>query len=329
MFLHLLTHPRILASLLMMSSTVSLPAFGHNTNMAPTSLTTGGQIPISFQPLSGPVIRNYPPQPVAPSRPLADRSSAMTFGRLVRLYANTKPKQPYSFEKPRARSLLESLDRRWQPAIPGHPRRYPPQPDSQTSNGLDVAQGTPDYQPGPLLEGMADLLPPIAPEQVEEPRMAASPSNRYHNTRRTRWGEKLFQIIKCHLCHSTEGIPEPSLPSLELEYRNHAKQIFPGTPEIGSKALPKDNTRWQSVGSRSPRIQQAGVPSRPEGRNFNLRAILLRHGGEAQPAWKAFGHLPRREQVLIIEYLKTWFRLRFPDSASTSFLGGSRTFSPP
>jgi len=325
MFLHLLTHPRILASLLMMSSTVSPPAFGHDTNMAHPPLTTAGPIPISFQPSSDPVFRNFPPQLTAPSRPFDNRSSAMIFGWSVTPFANANLKHPYGFEKPRARSLLESLDRHWDPTIAGHPRQH----DFQTSNGHDVAQRTPDYQPGPLLEGMADLLPPIASEQVEEPRMAASPSNGYHNTRRTRWGEKLFEIIKCHLCHSTEGIPEPSLPSLELEYRNHAKQIFPGTPEIGSKALPKDNTRWQSVGSPLPRFQQAGVPSRPEGRNFNLRAILLRHGEEARPAWRAFGHLPRREQVLIIEYLKTWFRLRSPDSASTSFLGGSRTFSPP
>ena len=66
-----------------------------------------------------------------------------------------------------------------------------------------------------------------------------------------------------------------------------------------------------------------------DGRSINLSEVILRHGGEARDARRAFEQLPYRQQARMIEFLNSLILFPPDDTASTLDPGNRNTFGFP
>jgi CxxC motif-containing protein (DUF1111 family) len=127
-------------------------------------------------------------------------------------------------------------------------------------------------------------------------------------------GRHLFQNIGCAVCH----LPDPGgVPGVYSDFLLHDLEDHGTTPSGYREpvaALPRPSGDPTPSEWKTPPLWGVAdsAPYFHDGRSETLRAAILRHGGDAAPARKAFKKLPDADQQAIVDFLGT---LRAPPDA--------------
>ena len=311
MFLHLITHPRFLASVLMMTSAAPPPAFGQGPSVAPITPVANVASHVWF---AGSALaidwggNNWIGQKLSQDWTfhLFQAGSPWVFPVVYR--------NSYGDEgavRTHHKKVVESFERSWDLFALKTPTLGKNAEGGEADlfhlgviSGLGKMEGT-------VLADNANHLMPDRFIQSNGSRAKFVNTTTPRKTRRTKWGQKLFQIIKCNGCHLSDRNGE-----FEPRRGHWDKHDLKEDHRAGSlewKAITRNLLRWKQVGSLQWRLRNAGLHGRKH-QEFNLQDIILKHGGKAEPTWKAFSRLPREEQALIIEYLQSVLPVHFRET---------------